>query len=77
MMYCGWPYYAWSAGYDTALRGERALAMYTTDDPELLDALTGQERDHASVAGHGPTGSLHDQVLWSWAIFPRMVFRCR
>ena len=55
MMYCGWPYYAWSAGYDTALRGERALAMYTTDDPELLDALVTEEGISCIVYEEGMT----------------------
>ena len=33
MLYCGWPYYAWSAGYDTGYRAGQAVLMYTTDDP--------------------------------------------
>lgn len=55
MMYCGWPYYAWSAGYDTALRGERALAMYTAEDPELLDALVTEEGISCIVFEEGMT----------------------
>jgi len=43
MMYCGWPYYAWSAGYDTYTRGERQKLMYTTDRPEILQNLLQEE----------------------------------
>ena len=39
-MYCGWPYYAWSAGYDTDYRFETAKYIYTIDDEaELLRVL--------------------------------------
>ncbi len=44
MMYCGWPYYAWSAGYDTNYRAGQAVLIYTTDDPEILKATVKQER---------------------------------
>ena len=44
MLYCGWPYYAWSAGYDTGYRASQAVLMYTTDDPELLKATVKQEK---------------------------------
>lgn len=44
MLYCGWPYYAWSAGYDTGYRASQAVLMYTTDDPELLKAAVKQEK---------------------------------
>ena len=43
MLYCGWPYYAWSAGYDTNRRGEKQNIMYTTDQPELLRSLCREE----------------------------------
>jgi len=40
-MYCGWPYYAWSAGYDTDYRFETAKYIYTIDDEaELLRTLS-------------------------------------
>lgn len=39
-MYSGWPYYAWSAGYDTDYRFETAKYIYTIDDEaELLEVL--------------------------------------
>lgn len=43
MMYCGWPYYAWSAGYDTYYRAAVASEIYSTDSGERLKALTEQE----------------------------------
>ena len=43
MMYCGWPYYAWSAGYDTYYRAGIASEIYTTSDQEKLKSLAGQE----------------------------------
>lgn len=43
MMYCGWPYYAWSAGYNTNYRAGIATEMYTTGDGERLKALAQQE----------------------------------
>ncbi len=43
MMYLGWPYYAWSAGYDTDYRGRLAVEMYTTGDTEELKELVRQE----------------------------------
>ena len=44
MLYCGWPYYAWSAGYDTYYRAAQAVAIYTTSDSELLKNLVKQEK---------------------------------
>lgn len=43
MMYCGWPYYAWSAGYNTNYRAGIATEMYTTGDENRLKALAQQE----------------------------------
>ncbi len=43
MMYCGWPYYPWSAGYDTYYRGEKQTLMYTTSSPDELRMLAWQE----------------------------------
>lgn len=44
MLYCGWPYYAWSAGYDTNYRAAQAVTIYTTSDSELLKRVTEQEK---------------------------------
>jgi hypothetical protein len=39
MLYQGWQYYAWSAGYDTSYRDEQVRQMYEADTPQELDAL--------------------------------------
>jgi hypothetical protein len=43
MLYCGWPYYAWSAGYDTNYRAARAVEIYTSEDEETVQAVVEQE----------------------------------
>lgn len=43
MMYLGWPYYAWSAGYDTYGRAENAKEIYTSREPERVKSLVRQE----------------------------------
>ena len=43
MLYLGWPYYAWSAGYDTDYRKDVALEIYTTSDPEKIKHLVAKE----------------------------------
>ena len=44
MLYCGWPYYAWSAGYDTTYRAGQAVMIYTTDDPQVLKTTVKKEK---------------------------------
>lgn len=44
MMYMGWPYYAWSAGYDTYYRAAQAETIYSTTDAEELKKLVKQEK---------------------------------
>ncbi len=39
MLYYGWPYYAWSAGYDTYAREEEVHAMYEAGTSDKLSAL--------------------------------------
>ncbi len=39
MLYYGWPYYAWSAGYDTLEREEQVHMMYEAPDPDTLRQL--------------------------------------
>ena len=42
-LYCGWPYYAWSAGYDTDARFDLAKLMYTSMSAEdLLETLRAE-----------------------------------
>ena len=43
MLYYGWPYYAWSAGYDTKYRESIAGEIYSTTDPVRRDELLKQE----------------------------------
>ncbi|MGN0506729.1 MAG: hypothetical protein ACI4FZ_09215 [Lachnospiraceae bacterium] len=52
MMYCGWPYYAWSAGYDTNTRGNRVKQMYEAASPEELSALIEQENIRYIIVDH-------------------------
>ena len=44
MMYLGWPYYAWSAGYDTYGRAQKAVEIYTSEDGEAVRELVKQEK---------------------------------
>lgn len=39
MLYYGWPYYAWSAGYDTAFREKQVKLMYEAESSDELKAL--------------------------------------
>ncbi|MDF2538227.1 MAG: putative rane protein [Herbinix sp.] len=39
MLYQGWQYYAWSAGYDTFYRDEMVKSMYEAKSPPQLDYL--------------------------------------
>ena len=39
MLYNGWQYFAWSAGYDTGYRDEQTAAMYSASTPEELKRL--------------------------------------
>ena len=39
MLFYGWPYYAWSAGYDTGEREKIVAQMYSARSPERLDEL--------------------------------------
>ena len=43
MLYNGWPYYAWSAGYDTYHRSAVAAEIYSTQDAETLQKLVKEE----------------------------------
>ena len=44
MMYMGWPYYAWSAGYDTYSRADKAKIIYTITDADEIKQLVKQEK---------------------------------
>lgn len=43
MLYNGWPYYAWSAGYDTDARAANAIEIYTSTDTEKVKKLAKEE----------------------------------
>jgi hypothetical protein len=42
MLYYGWSYFGWSAGYDTTSRELKVKEMYEADTPELLISLINQ-----------------------------------
>ena len=44
MMYMGWPYYAWSAGYDTYYRAAQAKMIYSSTDAEEVKSLVKKEK---------------------------------
>ena len=44
MMYMGWPYYAWSAGYDTYRRADIAKTIYNSTDENTVKKLVKQEK---------------------------------
>lgn len=39
MLYEGWPYFPWSAGYDTDMRRKQVIAMYEAQTTDELDKL--------------------------------------
>lgn len=43
MLYFGWPYYAWSAGYATDYRAHKAIEIYSTGDAEVLKRVVAEE----------------------------------
>ncbi|MCQ2507108.1 MAG: hypothetical protein MJ113_08095 [Lachnospiraceae bacterium] len=43
MLYFGWPYYAWSAGYDTMYREDMVRRLYEAETPEKFLKLCKQE----------------------------------
>lgn len=43
-LYQGWPYFAWSAGYDTAYRDEQVKLMYEADSPKKLEELVEKNK---------------------------------
>ena len=43
MLYNGWPYYAWSAGYDTDTRARNAIEIYTSKNKNRVKELVKKE----------------------------------
>ena len=52
MLYYGWPYYAWSAGYDTNTRDREVKKMYQASSPEELDALITEHNIRYIIVDH-------------------------
>ncbi len=48
MLYGGWPYYAWSAGYDTNTRAANAVEIYTSTNKEIVQGLVKKKVLHIS-----------------------------
>lgn len=44
MLYSGWPYYAWSAGYDTNYRAAKAVEIYTSANPQEVQNMIEEEK---------------------------------
>ncbi len=52
MLYYGWPYYAWSAGYDTYARDYEVKKMYQASSVEELDALIQKNNIRYIIVDH-------------------------
>ena len=52
MLYEGWQYYPWSAGYDTDYRTEQVKQMYEASQPEELAALIKAENIRYIIVDH-------------------------
>ncbi len=52
MLYYGWPYYAWSAGYDTYYRDMQVKRMYEAASPEELDYLIQENNIRYIIVDH-------------------------
>ena len=52
MLYYGWPYYAWSAGYDTYSRERKVKKMYEASSVEQLDALIEEHNIRYIIVDH-------------------------
>lgn len=52
MLYYGWPYYAWSAGYDTYTRDAKVREMYEASSVEELDALIKEHKIRYIIVDH-------------------------
>ena len=50
MLYCGWSYFAWSAGYDTYGRTENVAEIYSAQDADtLLRRLREEKIDYVYI----------------------------
>lgn len=55
MLYNGWPYYAWSAGYDTDTRARNAIEIYSSKDKDAVKELVKKEGITYIVYSEGMT----------------------
>ncbi|MHB8129303.1 MAG: hypothetical protein ACYDEX_09920, partial [Mobilitalea sp.] len=52
MLYEGWPYYPWSAGYDTDLRTKQVKEMYEAQSPSELDTRISDNQIRYIIVDH-------------------------
>ena len=52
MLYYGWPYYAWSAGYDTYSRDREVKKMYEASSVAQLDAMIEEHNIRYIIVDH-------------------------
>jgi hypothetical protein len=52
MLYEGWPYYPWSAGYDTDLRTKQVKEMYEATSPSELDTRINDNQIRFIIVDH-------------------------
>ena len=60
MLYNGWPYYAWSAGYDTDTRAANAIGIYSSKDKEKVKELVKKEGIDYVIYEDGMTYEAHE-----------------
>lgn len=60
MLYNGWPYYAWSAGYDTDIRAANAIEIYSSKDKEKVKELVKKEGIDYIIYEDGMTYEEHE-----------------
>lgn len=60
MLYNGWPYYAWSAGYDTDTRAANAVEIYSSKDKEKVKKLVKKEGIDYIIYKDGMTYEEHE-----------------
>ena len=53
MLYYGWPYYAWSAGYDTYARDAKVKKMYQASSVDKLDEMITENNIRYIIVDHG------------------------
>ena len=62
MLFDGWQYFAWSAGYDTELRDIMVREMYEADSPEQLRTLVEQNNIRFIIVDYDNRVSMEYEV---------------